>query len=113
VRHHHECWDGTGYPDGLRGEAIPLGAAILMVADSLDAMTSSRTYRPALPLEEARRRIQEGTGTQFHPHVVAACEQAFKDGRLTLLSSQALTSPFLNPNGWPHRRNSEEFASSA
>ncbi len=100
VRHHHERWDGTGYPDGLRGEDIPLDATILMVADSLDAMTSSRTYRPALPLEEARRRILEGRGTQFHPKVVAAFEQALKAGRLTLLSGQAMVQSSAYPVVW-------------
>jgi HD-GYP domain-containing protein (c-di-GMP phosphodiesterase class II) len=100
VRHHHERWDGAGYPDALQAEAIPLDAAILMVADSLDAMTSSRTYRPALPLDEARRRILEGKGTQFHPKVVAAFEQALRAGKLTLLSSQVLTPPTAYPLIW-------------
>ena len=80
VRHHHERWDGRGYPDGLAGEAIPRDAAILMVADSFDAMTSSRTYRPALPTSEACRRVREGSGTQFSPQVVAAFERAIADG---------------------------------
>jgi diguanylate cyclase (GGDEF)-like protein len=87
VRHHHERWDGKGYPDSLGGSAIPLDAAILMVADSLDAMTSSRTYRAALSLDEARLRIQDGKGTQFHPSVVAAFEQVLEDGRLALVPS--------------------------
>ncbi len=84
VRHHHERWDGAGYPDGLRGEAIPRDAAILAVADSFDAMTSSRTYRPALPVAEAIRRVREGGGTQFDPHVVAAFERAVSDGTFRL-----------------------------
>jgi diguanylate cyclase (GGDEF)-like protein len=100
VRHHHERWDGSGYPDALRGDEIPLDAAILMVADSLDAMTSSRTYRPALPLEEARRRILEGNGTQFHPDVVVALELALKAGKLMLLSSQVLAPPATYPLVW-------------
>ncbi|MGH2347291.1 MAG: diguanylate cyclase, partial [Chloroflexota bacterium] len=72
VRHHHERWDGQGYPDMLSGPEIPPDAAILAVADSFDAMTSSRTYRVALPLAEARRRIIEGSGSQFSPEVVRA-----------------------------------------
>jgi len=84
VRHHHERWDGRGYPDGIEGEAIPPDAAILAVADSFDAMTSSRTYRPALPVAEAIRRVREGSGAQFDPRVVAAFERAIADGTLRL-----------------------------
>ncbi len=65
VRHHHEQWAGFGYPDRLAGGAIPADAAILAVADAYDAMTSSRTYRPALAHAEACRRVREGSGTQF------------------------------------------------
>jgi len=84
VRHHHERWDGRGYPDGLTGAAIPPDAAILAVADSLDAMTSSRTYRQALPLAEAIRRVREGAGVQYDPRVVAAFDRALADGTLIL-----------------------------
>jgi HD-GYP domain-containing protein (c-di-GMP phosphodiesterase class II) len=98
VRHHHERWDGKGYPDRLRGDAIPLDAAILMVADSLDAMTSSRTYRAALPLSEASRRILEGCGTQFHPRVVTAFERALAMERLVLLPSHVPDLPY-TPSG--------------
>ena len=86
VRHHHERWDGQGYPDGLRGGEIPRDAAILAVADSFDAMTSSRTYRSALPLAEARRRIVEGSGTQFDPDAVRAFERALAEGEITVLA---------------------------
>jgi diguanylate cyclase (GGDEF)-like protein len=91
VRHHHERWDGRGYPDGLAELALPRDAAILAVADSFDAMTSSRTYRAALPASEARRRVREGSGTQFDPRVVAAFEQATADGTLTLLPQDSTT----------------------
>ena len=72
VRHHHEWWDGGGYPDGLRGEDIPLTARVFAVADTLDALTTTRPYRPASPLAEARVLIEEGRGTQFDPTVVDA-----------------------------------------
>ena len=72
VRSHHERWDGTGYPDGLRGEEIPLAARVFAVADVLDALTTDRPYRPRIPLGEARAMIVEAAGTQFDPTVVTA-----------------------------------------
>ena len=74
VRSHHERWDGTGYPDGLRGEGIPIAARVFAVADVLDALTTDRPYRPAMSLAEARRMIVAGSGTQFDPAVVCAFE---------------------------------------
>src|SRR3954453_7548053 len=68
----HEAWDGSGYPDGLRAERIPLTARIVSAADSFDAMTSDRAYRTALPRREACRRLRTGAGAQFDPHVVDA-----------------------------------------
>ena len=72
VRHHHELYDGTGYPDGLKGECIPLDARVLAVADTFDAMTSSRSYRSAVSVDEALSEIGKCAGTQFDPAVVAA-----------------------------------------
>ncbi|MER3420477.1 MAG: hypothetical protein C4290_08110 [Chloroflexota bacterium] len=69
---HHERWDGRGYPQGLQGEAIPLGARIIAVADAFDAMTSERPYRRALPPAVVRAELKEGRGTQFDPRVVDA-----------------------------------------
>jgi putative nucleotidyltransferase with HDIG domain len=74
VRHHHERWDGAGYPDGLAGQDIPMISRVLAVADAYDAMTSDRPYRAALPSAEARRRLKDGAGMQFDPDVVAAFE---------------------------------------
>jgi putative nucleotidyltransferase with HDIG domain len=71
VRGHHERWDGRGYPDGLGGEAIPLEARIIAVVDSYDAMTTTRPYRVAMPHAEAVRRLRDGAGRQWDPHVVA------------------------------------------
>ena len=69
VLHHHEAFDGNGYPAGLQGDEIPIGSRIVSVMDSFDAMVSSRPYRKGLPLEEAVRRLQAGIGTQFDPVV--------------------------------------------
>jgi response regulator RpfG family c-di-GMP phosphodiesterase len=72
VRHHHERFDGTGYPDGLRGEDIPLVARVVTVADVFDAITSNRPYRTALPLDAGREEIARGCGTHFDPAVAEA-----------------------------------------
>jgi HD-GYP domain-containing protein (c-di-GMP phosphodiesterase class II) len=69
VLHHHEAFDGKGYPAGLRGDEIPIGSRIVSVMDSFDAMVSSRPYRKGLPLEEAIRRLQAEIGKQFDPIV--------------------------------------------
>lgn len=85
VRSHHERWDGQGYPDGLSGEAIPLSARIVAVADALDAMTTSRYYRPRLTPDEAFNEVQSCTGTQFDPSVVTAFEYAWGQIRAKLV----------------------------
>ncbi len=72
VRHHHERFDGGGYPDGLRGEDIPLSARIVAVADAFDSMIRDRTYDPGIPPEAAITEIEANAGTQFDPRVVAA-----------------------------------------
>jgi ribonuclease P protein subunit RPR2 len=74
VRHHHERWDGGGYPDRLAGDDIPLAARVFAVADALDALTSDRPYRAASGFETARDEIRAGAGSQFDPEVVAAYE---------------------------------------
>jgi putative nucleotidyltransferase with HDIG domain len=71
VRHHHERFDGAGYPDGVPGKSIPLIARIIMLCDSIDAMLSDRPYRDALPVEYVRQEIQRCAGTQFDPDIVA------------------------------------------
>jgi diguanylate cyclase (GGDEF)-like protein len=72
VRHEHERWDGGGYPDGLAGEGIPLGARIILACDAYDAMTTDRPYRPAMSDERAREELVRGAGAQFDPRVVGA-----------------------------------------
>jgi HD-GYP domain-containing protein (c-di-GMP phosphodiesterase class II) len=72
VRHHHERWDGAGYPDGLAGEDIPLAARLFSVADTFDAMTTDRPYRPAMTIARAREIIVSESGTQFDPAAVDA-----------------------------------------
>ena len=82
VRSHHERWDGRGYPDGLAGADIPLGARIFAVADTLDAVTSERPYRPARSWDAALKEIAEGAGSQFDPAVASAvprCELVLRE----------------------------------
>lgn len=77
VRSHHESWDGSGYPDGLQGEQIPLGARILSVVDCFDAMASERPYRRALPLAEAMAHVKKFAGIQFDPEIVAILDGCY------------------------------------
>ncbi|HEX5164317.1 MAG TPA: HD-GYP domain-containing protein [Thermomicrobiales bacterium] len=79
VRHHHERWDGKGYPDRVRGQAIPLGARIIAVADTFDAMTTSRPYRPALSRQYAIDEIRNGALSQFDPQIVASFLQVMEE----------------------------------
>jgi len=77
VRHEHERWDGKGYPDGIAGNDIPLGSRLIMIADTYDAICSTRPYRKALPKAAALEVILEGAGTQFDPNLVPLFEQTF------------------------------------
>ena len=72
IRHHHERYDGTGYPAGLKGDAIPFGARVVAVCDAYDAMSCERPYRPALPESESVRQLWHGSGTQFDPSVISS-----------------------------------------
>ncbi len=90
VRHHHERFDGKGYPDKLAGDAIPLGARVIAVADAFDAMTSNRPYRAALVLSEAVKEVQRGAGTQFDPDVVEVFLQVLQSSGILQATGEAL-----------------------
>ncbi len=83
VKHHHERFDGTGYPEGLKGEQIPLPARILAVADTFDALCSERPYRPAYPVEQAVKEMQRVAGSQLDPDLTDAFVQAIANGETT------------------------------
>jgi diguanylate cyclase (GGDEF)-like protein/putative nucleotidyltransferase with HDIG domain len=90
VRAHHEKWDGTGYPDGLKAEEIPIGARILTAVDCLDAMASDRQYRKALPLDEAMKKIAEEAGTSFDPRVVEILQRRYVELERLAFSNSGL-----------------------
>ena len=90
VRSHHERWDGSGYPDGLKGQQIPILARIIAVVDSFDAMTVNRPWREALPPDEARAQIEKGTGIAFDPSVVEAFGRSW--GEISEVFERANTS---------------------
>jgi putative nucleotidyltransferase with HDIG domain len=85
VLHHHERWDGGGYPTGLADSAIPLGARIFSVCDALEAMTAPRPYRGPLPADVAYGRVLKASGRQFDPGVVGALDDAIRDGSVELV----------------------------
>jgi HD-GYP domain-containing protein (c-di-GMP phosphodiesterase class II) len=87
VRHHHERVDGKGYPDGLRGDEITIGAKIVNVADAFDAMTTERPYRAGLSVDDAVKQLEEKAGTQFAAEVVEVFVAAIRGGRLRLIPS--------------------------
>ncbi len=99
VRSHHEAWDGSGYPDGLKGESIPIGARILTVVDCFDAMASDRPYRKAMPLPKVMEIIKAGAGKHFDPEVVAIFERMYLDMEAKAIAARGdiqpldLTSP--------------------
>ena len=101
VRSHHEKWDGSGYPHGLKGPAIPIGARILSVVDCFDALTSERPYRRALSADEAMKHLISEIETSFDPRVVEAIEKRYPELELVVSRSQSTKSPFpsvANPN---------------
>ncbi|GAC1384965.1 MAG: hypothetical protein NVSMB42_03690 [Herpetosiphon sp.] len=106
IRHHHECWDGTGYSAGLRGIAIPVESRILSVADTIDAMASDRPYQRAQPAETICAELVHQRGTQFDPWVVDACVRIFeRHGHHWIVNSAALAGD--------HRPNEGSVAAGA
>jgi diguanylate cyclase (GGDEF)-like protein/putative nucleotidyltransferase with HDIG domain len=93
VRAHHEKWDGSGYPFGLRSEQIPVGARILSAVDFLDALTSDRQYRRAIPIEEVMRRLEGESGKSFDPKVVAVLQKRYRDLERLVQSMSTSSAP--------------------
>lgn len=98
VRYHHECWDGRGYPEGLKGEDIPLTARILSVADAFDTLRGARPYRDAWPREKARQVIQAESGTRFDPAIVD-----------TLMRNLAVLEEAINAEGLSYEVDAEDI----
>jgi diguanylate cyclase (GGDEF)-like protein/putative nucleotidyltransferase with HDIG domain len=96
VRSHHEHWDGTGYPDGLKGEQIPAGARVLAAVDCLDALSSHRQYRNAMSLDAAMEKVASLSGTEFEPKVVDVLKRRYRDLEVMTQSDSELT-PVITP----------------
>jgi putative nucleotidyltransferase with HDIG domain len=96
IRNHHENYDGTGYPDGLIGEGIPIGARIIMIADTIDAMTTDRPYRKALSLSKALEEMSKHAGRQFDPKLVELVSKSPSIRRL--LGPQLVSGPSIVPS---------------
>jgi putative two-component system response regulator len=87
VRHHHERWDGAGYPDGLVGEEVPIAARVVSVADGLEAMSARRPYREPLTREEILRELEQGRGKQWDPTIVDAAVRLLEEGEIELTAN--------------------------
>jgi putative nucleotidyltransferase with HDIG domain len=96
IRHHHENWDGTGYPDGLKGDGIPLGSRIIMFADTIDAMTTDRPYRAALDAPSVRKELLRFRGSQFDPQI---CDALLRSPEYSKLFAPATSAA----EDWPQR----------
>lgn len=108
IRHHHERWDGEGYPDGLAGERIPLPSRILGVADAMDAMTTARAYREALSLEQATEELLTEAGRQFDPQIAECLVELLDEGTLTLSEERRVVTSFEIASGARRELDSDE-----
>ena len=109
IRSHHERWDGTGYPDGLKGACIPYGARVVAIANCFDAMTVDQPYRGALSMDQAFAELEEGSGTQFDPEFVGAFLQLRPKLEAALAGNQGEPPSSGNP-GLPRRCNAAALA---
>lgn len=109
VRHHHERWDGRGYPDGLRGADIPLGSRILAVADSIDAMMSSRSYRPAMTSAACRREIERNNGIMYDPCVAAAALEHWNELVSRYAEADTPQTPYFDRMQLEHTRQAHDY----
>src|SRR5436853_68157 len=107
IRHHHENFDGSGYPDGLTSNDIPMGARIIMIADTIDAMTTDRPYRRAMSLSRAIEELEAFAGRQFAPQLVTLVS---KSARIRRLGGADRSAPEASPGSpraprpaWAHR----------
>ncbi|QVL48280.1 MAG: two-component system response regulator [Thiocapsa sp.] len=101
---HHEKWDGSGYPDALKGEEIPVSARLMAVADVFDALISSRVYKPAMSYEKAREIISEGRGSHFDPDIVAAFLDGFVAITAHIVTHISAPHDPLRGGGWTQNR---------
>ena len=108
IRHHHERYDGSGYPDGLKGKAIPYGSRILAVADAYEAMTADRPYRSCMSGEDAVAEIKRFSGTQFDPVIVDAFLEAI-DG----IEAEIESGDSARYDGEATEKNVDKFADGA
>jgi putative nucleotidyltransferase with HDIG domain len=106
IRHHHENYDGSGYPDGLAGEAIPLAARIIMIADTIDAMTTDRPYRKALTFERTMEELKKFAGKQFDPRLVELVANSANLRRLLGATAEQGGSPVHALGAWVARNSS-------
>lgn len=109
VRSHHERWDGGGYPDGLRGEEIPLGARLIAVADSIDAMMTTRSYRPAMSAAACRRELEKNSGAMYDPRIVAAALAHWEKLAAPYRRANTPPAPYFDRLQLEHTRQAHEY----
>ena len=109
VRHHHERWDGRGYPDGLSGHDIPPGSRVIAVADSIDAMMSSRSYRPAMTSAACRREIEKNSGIMYDPRVAAAALEHWDELVSRYAGADTPRTPYFDRLQLEHTRQAHDY----